>query len=525
VTNERIFNRVAPTWVSQLLRAGGPCLSSALARRLMTATGVTNDYARKLIQRSGSDVLVLEDIRFPRNEQFLFLQEHRNTSQFWRSLIEAFDSTGSVYGLAVNSLMARENIVPLTHFGIISGSPGRLKGHLSHDVVLKRLAKIGLFNIREYENFGPCVTFAESSIFDSGNIRSHRARAVGEKILLDALQDWARKLGLGSYGKVLLRGNPTQPQFGQFNWDLTAPTYLHPFVSHGKLTQPGFFVADVLLGKELQFSDVAYFLNKTTIMRRQRNTRPFLAMLVGNYFSHEVFQAAKTQGLIFVTPDTLFGNGISAALKELIQTLTNAAAAAVKNPNVIDELFSKLAKVEGAALNLRGPLFEMILGYCFRNEGSIDICVAVKDPETGEAAEVDVLVKGSTTVRACECKGYGTNDVDVPEVKDWLERQVPRIRKYFLSQDYFKKLPMTFEFWIAGKFTPAALEYLKARKQQVTKYAIEWKDGKDLSEYVGLRKESHVAKILNEQYFRHPLSGLVPAPDSTDKDVAHAVIA
>lgn len=482
---------------------------------------MTNDYARKLIQRSGPGVLTLEEIRFQRNEQFLFLEQHRDTPQFWRALLEAFDSTGSVYGIAVNSLRARDNIVPCSHFGIMSGSPTRLKRHVSHAIVLQRLAKIGLLDVRDYDGFGSCVTFAEGTAFDSGNIRSLRARSVAEQILLDALHDWARKLSLGSYGKVALRGSIQQPQFGQFNWDLTAPTYLQPFVKYGIKTQPGFFVADVVLGKELSMAEVAYFLNKATIMRRQRNTRPFLGMLVANYFSRDAFQAGKAHGLIFATPDTLFGNGISAALKELIQTLTNAAAAAVRNPSVIDDLFSKLAKVEGAALNLRGPLFEMILGYCFRNEGSIDIGVAVRAPETGEPAEIDVLVKGAGVVRACECKGYSTNNIDIDEVKDWLERQVPRIRKYFLSQDYFKRLKMRFELWITGKFTDTALAYLQAKRHQLTKYEIDWKDGEELRKFVNLLKEPYATKILDEQYFRHPLSDLVPTPNSENQNIDH----
>lgn len=470
--------------------------------------------------------MALEGIRFPRNERFLYLPNQYKTDQFWNSLLSAFENTSSVYGLAINSLRARDNIIPVSHFGIVSGSPGRLRGHLGHEVVLKRLIQLGLLEFTNSESLGSCVTFASGTPFDSGEARSLRARVVAEQILLEALRDWARKLGLGSYQRVELRSHSKQPRFGQFDWDLTAPTYLHPFVRFERQQpRPGFFVVDVLLGKDLSVADAAYFINKTKIMRRQRNTRPFMAVFVANYFSREAFKMGREQGLIFSTPDYLFGNGTSAVLKELIQTLRNAAAAAVKNPKIIDELFSKLAKLEGAAMNLRGPLFEMLLAYLLRNDGSVDVGFQVRHPETGEPAEVDVLVKGSGAVRACECKGYGTNSVDKDEVEEWLDKKVPRIRKYFLSQDYFKNHAMKFEFWITGQFTPRAIDYLRARKQQITKYQLDWKDGAAVREYVHSVKDSYAAKILDEQYFRHPLSRLGAEPSVTEQSGVQMVTA
>jgi hypothetical protein len=505
--------------VERLLRKYGPKLSSFIARHLSEGTGVSNDYARKIIQRAGPNVLALREIRFPRNEQFLYLEEHYQSESFWRSLLEAFDASGSVYGLAVNSLIARQGIVPLAQFGIMSGSPSRLIGHLSYEVVLKRLSDIGLLDVIDSATWGPCITFGEHSPFATGDLPLLKAQAVAEQIVLDALREWVRKLGFGSYGKVALRSGKDQPKFGQFSWDLTAPTYLHPFVRHleGSRPSPGFFVADVLLGDNLTQQQVRYFLNKVTILRRQRKMRPFLAVLVANYFSAEAFQLGRNQGVIFATPDVLFGIGISAALRQLIQILKNAAAVAVKNPHAIEDLFSKLGSLEGAALNLRGPLFEMILAYCFRREGIVDIGVPVRDPETGQPAEIDVLVKGSTIVRACECKGYGTNMVDVDDVEGWLERQVPRIRKYLLNNDNYRKLPLQFEYWTAGGFTSSAVAYLKAKRRASQKYAIVWKDGHALRQYVNELKESYIIKILDEQYFRHPLSRPVAAMISAPK--------
>jgi len=55
-------------------------------------------------------------------------------------------------------------------------------------------------------------------------------------------------------------------------------------------------------------------------------------------------------------------------------------------------LFSTLGRIEGAAANLRGALFEMIVGFLVRErEGNtIDIGERVSDPGTGRSAEMDV---------------------------------------------------------------------------------------------------------------------------------------
>lgn len=309
--------------------------------------------------------------------------------------------------------------MPLAQFGITSGSPTRLRGHLSHEVVLAKLMQVGLLEQLQDSKWGGTVMFTHNVPFDRVSARVFNARLVAERIVLDGLKEWVRKLGFGSFKKVALRSNEKQPIFGQFNWDLSAPSYLHPFVRHreGNSPMPGFFVADVLLGSELSVEQARYFVNKSTIMRRQRNTRPFLSMLVAESFSNEALKLGRNEGLIFTTPDVLFGRGITPTLRSLIQTLENAAAIAVEKPEAIGDIFAKLAAIEGAALNLRGPFFEMIVAHCLHREApSVDIAVQISDPETGETAEIDVLAKGAT-LHVCECKGYSRNQVELPEVE------------------------------------------------------------------------------------------------------------
>ena len=75
------------------------------------------------------------------------------------------------------------------------------------------------------------------------------------------------------------------------------------------------------------------------------------------------------------TTRNLFGDTVAEALRSLIGTLTRVGAVAANNPERVVGMLKDLKANEGAACNLRGALFEMIIGYLDREiEGNtIDI--------------------------------------------------------------------------------------------------------------------------------------------------------
>ncbi|MFG9350526.1 hypothetical protein ACEP28_34500, partial [Pseudomonas aeruginosa] len=63
--------------VEAILERSGPCLSTALAERLVKLYGVSAPNARQLIQRSG--VKRLKGIRFPHRTSFVYLTSADST--------------------------------------------------------------------------------------------------------------------------------------------------------------------------------------------------------------------------------------------------------------------------------------------------------------------------------------------------------------------------------------------------------------------------------------------------------------
>jgi Holliday junction resolvase len=475
--------------------------------KYLVSTGRSKDNARKLIERSVGTVLRLKRVRFAHNQQFLFLAPQYKKPVFWTSLIQAFQASRSVYGPAVNSLLARDGAWPVPFFDIISGSPEMLSKHVSSSSVLKRLTEIELLEILDRPDIGPCASLVPDAVPLPGKAvgTALRSRLIAEDILLSGLSEWIRNTGLGSWNKVESRNLKKQPKFGQFKWDFSAPTFVHPIRSpNNKTNRPvtGFVVGDVLLGRDITIEDLEYFFLKTETMRQQPNTRPFLAMFIADRYSSTALKTGRNKGLLLVTTENLFGRQVALGLSQLIQVLNNAAAAVGSNPAIVADLFDKLDSLKGASLNVRGWLFELLAAHMLRTDGWSIISVGElrRDPQSGGVAEVDVLAIKGNDVIAIECKGYVTNEVALDEVEKWLTTSVPRIRGSLLSEKLYQQKDIEYEFWTTSKFSSDALNFLRQKKQEIKKYTINWREGSDLMNFSKKIKSDYASRLLREQY-------------------------
>lgn len=504
--------------VAQVLESVGPSLSSQVCSALQQR-GLSPDAARQNVSRAKPPVMRLRGMHFPHKESFVYLQSTYRTDVFWKGLLSAFRQTNSSYGIAVDAMELRGGLIQQSQFGTISGSPIRLRSHISSDRIYENLLKIGLIAEEQNPILGACVRLDGRGYFNVNTSTDCRAQLVAENISLLAIADWLKNLGMASYHKVDIRktdATAVQPTFGPFQWDLVAPSYMHPLVSYDKSGKPtpGFVVCDVALSREVDAAQLAYFMNKCDLTRRAGRMRGFMAIFLATRFSAEAFRLGRSEGIVLATTENLFGTAVSAALQSLIESLQNAAAVAATNPEKIFQLFDALGKIEGAAGNLRGALFEMIVGHCVREKegNSIEIGQIENHPKTGERAEIDVLrTKGNHEVAAYECKGYQPNSaISKEEIEKWLNKTIPTIRASFLEQKRFRNMEMIFEFWTCGQFSPEAEQLLQKAKSATKKYRLEWKDGKAVRDYAKSLKDSYAMKVLDEHYFKHPLTNMKP---------------
>lgn len=483
--------------------------SSKLAAELIRSLGVSSNTARKRISRIRPPLYKFPIPLLPKNEAFIYHKQERGSERFWKALLRDMEETNSIYSLALYGLEGRGGIVQRSSFDVISGSPKAQKGQVPVARVLSNLVESQLVNLTEIGDLGECIRLDPSTITDSyPNEKHFRSRIVAEDLLLEGFREWLRKLGLASYNAIDIRDIQKAPQFSTFFWDICGPSYLLPLVKNSATNPaegiPGFVVADVFCDGELSVKNIQYLLRKVHVLKSQKNLARFLPFILAEGYTREAIHAGHKSGIVMATIKSVFGEEVAGLLKSLIITLKNAAEVAASNPDQISKFIDGLRNIEGKSINLRGALFEMIVGYLVREvEGnSIDIGEVVFHPETGKPAEIDVRrVKEHQQCWCCECKvrSAGTY-IDTSIVNKWLS-QIGRIKAYHRSERRFRNCKLGFEFWTNVEFDAEALELLKQEKAKRKKIDLEWRDGKAVRDYAKRASNRGILKTLDEHYF------------------------
>jgi hypothetical protein len=313
-----------------------------------------------------------------------------------------------------------------------------------------------------------------------------RTRLITEGFLLTAVSDWLKKLGIVSFGKVATRNSETLPRVGTFAWDLTAPSYLGAMVKAGKdgKSKPGFVACDVHLGDSVTVAGVRPFVNKCRTLRSLRNVGPCLQIFVAGKFHGDAFQVLKENGIVPATPANLFGEEVAAGLLQLSAVLNRAAMRSTIDPTEFDALFSKFGKIEGAANQLRGTLFEYLAADVFRKTGAHQVRMNRILKFEGKEAEADVIaVRDDISLTFIECKGHSPyGETPHSEVEKWLQHNVPIFFKAAKEHPDWKNLPVHFEFWTTAPLTQESIALLEKAKGEIrpSRYTISWRLGAEI---------------------------------------------
>lgn len=472
--------------IEDILHYLGPSLSSELAAALAERLKISSVAARQRLSRARGNVRRLAGIPFPRNARFMYLEKQFGSTEYWHRLATTLIANNSALGYAIAALRQNGGMVPARQFPIISGSPVRQLKHLSAETVVQRLTEAGLVRTVAVPGIGECVALVQDEEYYTVGTAEMRARLITEEILLSAVRDWLRKLGIASYNLVSTRTDQKLPQVGTFVWDLSAPSYLGAvvrFTREGK-PKPGFVACDVNLASDITLDGAAPFIRKCATLRALRNVGPCMQILVANRFQKDAFLALRSAGIIAATPSSLFGQDIADALRELTSVLTSAAYSAF-DPEQFDHLFRTLGKISGATNQLRGALFEYIVADIVKrsNLGDVTMNRIFKVPGKGKA-EIDVLtVQQNQQVFAIECKGYSPHAI-IPDdlFKRWLQHNVPTAYAYVRQHPEWQNLPAHFEFWTSAPISDEMLSLFENAKAAIKprRYTIDLRGPQDV---------------------------------------------
>lgn len=453
--------------ITNLMEITGPCLSSVLVNAMINTPGMNRETARKQISRAvASGRLNSVDKLFPKRERFIYLQKQYGSERYWSTLTTALLESGSAYGLALSSIRARGGILPLEHFSAACGSPVAMKNRLSWTMVLEGLLKNGMVRQFSLPGIGDCIGLSEKKerTYEFA-VPAIKARLITESVLMKAVAQWVRNTGIISYDTLRTREQASadlKPCVSQCMFDMSAASYLNPLLQLSRTgeVRPGFFVCDLLLGSKLNLEHMQPFITKCRSVSHVRNSPRCLFMFLADAYTEEAFLALKKAGIIPATPENLFGAELAEALAQLRELIAHVTLGHNNNVQEIDDIMTKLSRIEGVTTQLQGDLFEYIVAEAVRIDNQFVEVGSLCRAEDGKTADCDVMaIRGRSEITFIECKGYKPYSLVKHEViKRWISHQVPVFRKQANRQ--YPNAIVNVELWTTGKFSEETQEML-----------------------------------------------------------------
>lgn len=480
------------TELEQLLKRSGPLLSGEIASHFETTERVSKEAIRKRLSRAAPPVSRLKGF-FADNQSMMYLQEQYKKEEYFDGLREACKKSARRLYSIISALEYHNGFLHADHIATYSfSSVGKLKGHKMAKLTIEKLAELDVISFDDsLYRLNPYLLSGTPS-----NIIKYRAIETAKNFVLSQFTSWARNIGLTSFNTAKYHS-----EYGKFQWAFTSPSYIKSLTKFANTKlNPAFVVADILIGKEANADDVAFFIEKVNIVAAQRNASRMLPFLIVESVTPEALIRLKENGIIIAFVNRLFGNEYQELLKALINTITNAGAILKKNPNEYLNLLAKIDKlVEGKTNNLRGDLFELAVGF-YHSQHCQTLDIGKQIRFEGLSKEIDVFAVYQDKVVIAECKGY-KSVLTKQEVESFVSDKIPFLRDWLLDQPPYENKKYVFEIWSTGGFDSDAKEYLDEISKRTKKYKIEFLEQDQIKEKARETGSKRFSDMLQQYYF------------------------
>ena len=120
------------TKLEKYIKKKGGVLSGDLARYIEKNQGISNDAARKRIQRLSSPIHKVTGL-FSDKKSFIYHADNYQNSEYFDDLVDAFKSDGKRCYAIINAIKYHHGLVPIEELPNYSISPVRLIAFLKED--------------------------------------------------------------------------------------------------------------------------------------------------------------------------------------------------------------------------------------------------------------------------------------------------------------------------------------------------------------------------------------------------------
>jgi hypothetical protein len=475
------------TTIETILQKNGPLMSSELSKKLEQVELIPINTASQKVSRSTE----IEKIKgfYTSNQSFCYLKEHEKNGIFYDKFINSLYENGKKYWYTVNALKMHGGILRLRFLECYTNYPViPLKKHIPFNKVMQKFVEQGILVYSGDDYYlSPKFSISRNSIVAYKTI---------EQIKEDTLSSFntlTKNIGLISYKTGEFFG-----EYGKFRWAFKGVSTVTGLTQNGN---PGFLLADIIIGTPILEDDVHFFVEKIKHIQSFKNSPRIIPCLIVDDLDKKALVYLKKHGVVVAFIGELFGQKYAETLKELVTILTNAGASLKKTPEKYLDLIKQLKIYnEGLVNNIRGTLFEYMVGHIHSVDcQSVDIGREVI--ENNARHEMDIHATYNDKVVISECKATKCQ-IDIDVINKWIDVKIPAFKAWFDKQETYKKKKLEFEFWSTGGFTKDALDRLKRFSESVQIFKVRYYQAEEMSEKAKLMDNKKLKDALDNFFLK-----------------------
>lgn len=476
------------TSIEKILHKRGPMLSNELATAIEKLEKINYNTASQRVARD-KNILKIKGY-FSSNLSLCYLPSHIEDGILYNALNKAMFENGRKYWYTLNALKLHGGIINQRFLECYTNYPViALKGHLPFKIILQKFVASEILNFNgEYYILSPKLVKTKI------NSITYKTIEVIKENILDDFNSLTKNTGLISF-----RTGEKFSEFGKFRWSFKGVSNITGLMQKDK---PGFILADIIIGTPINEEDVLFFIEKLKHIQSFKNASKTIPFLIVDDLSKEALAVLKKHGIAIGFIGELFGQKYADTLKELVAVLNNAGASLKSSPEKYLDLIKELKKYnEGLANNIRGALFEFVVGHIHSTNSNSSIDLGREILEDNARHEIDVLANYPDKIVLAECKAKRSK-VDLKTVEKWLGMKIPAFRSWIEKQETWNKKNIEFEFWSTGGFTEDAIEKLDFIASSVSKYKISYFNAEDIRHKALSMKNKKLKEALDDFFIK-----------------------
>lgn len=476
------------TVVEKILDSNGPMMSSRLVEILETTEKINKNTASQKVSRDNS-IIKIKGF-YTSSQSFCYLEKHIEDYSFFDTLLKSMEENGKKYWYCINAIKMNGGIISRKYLECYTNYPIiALKSHLPFKVVMQNFVSSGIL-IFDNDHYLISPKFDQSY----RNFTQHSTIELIKDDILNNFHEYTRNIGLISYGT----GNKFS-EFGKFKWGFTGVCPINGLKTNDKF---GFLISDILFGHSIYEKDIMFYIEKIKTIQSFKNASKILPFLIVDDIEPKALALLKKNGIVIGFIKELFGQKYADTLKDLITVLNNAGASLKNEPNKYLDLITELKKYnEGLANNIKGTLFEFLIGHIHSFDSNSSIDLGREIFENNGRHEIDVLAVYSDKIIFAECKATNSSTT-LEKIEKWKSKKIPAFRKWADKQETWKNKKLEFEYWSTNGYEEDAEHLLKSISESAKKFKVSYFTGSDVREKALKMKNKKLKEAVDNFFLK-----------------------